>query len=441
MNPLDAGTAAVRAVSVLLLTVSLVKLVFVPLAAWFEMRVRRAARHREASHRPARAASTRRRGRRAPHRRSAGTLVSVIVPAYNEGVVLAACIESILASRHPHLEIIIVDDGSTDDTAVVMHRLAAAHRRVRAVQQANAGKGAALNRGIALARGDVMLFVDADGLFTPQTVPWMLAGLTDSRVGAVCGDDRPANPDRPLTQLLSVLSHVGTGLVRRALSLLGCLPIVSGNVGAFRASVVRQVGGFREDTIGEDLELTWRIHTAGYRVLFEPRAIVYAESPSTLRGLWRQRVRWARGLLQTTRIHRRLIGNPSYGTFGVFLALNTFAMIVAPVLQLVVLAGLIALAAAGRPPFEPGVLAVLGWLGILVSVLLAAFAISLNAAWRDLRYLWTVPLWPIYSVAMGFTMAAALWHELRGAPARWNKLQRTGVVTAGVAAGIARGRG
>lgn len=438
---------ALQVVAILLFAVSVVKLVFVPLALWFEVRLRATPRRR------ARLKAGPRSGVRGlgemhghPLRRRAmrylhGTVVSVIVPAYNEGVVLEACVESILRSHYPRIEVIIVDDGSTDDTAQIMAALTERHPSVRAIHQANSGKGAALNRGIAEASGEVLLFVDADGLFTARTIDWLLVGLSAPGVGAVCGDDRPANPDRPLTQMLSVMSHVGTGLVRRALSLLHCLPIVSGNIGAFRASIIREIGGFREDTIGEDLELTWRVYAAGYRVVFQPRAIVYAESPSTLRGLWRQRVRWARGLLQTTRIHHRLIGNPSHGVFGPFLALNTFAMVIAPPVQMVILIVLAVMLIVQPQPVAPDVMAVLGWLGVLLSATLVVFAIALNGAWRDLRFLWTLPLWPIYSMVMGLTMVSALVHEIRGAPARWNKLQRTGVVTDGVVAGMARWEG
>lgn len=446
MRLLDAPGAALQFLAIALLIVSLLKLVFVPLAVWFEVRLwatpRGLLEHRGA---PVRGRLHRRRDHKLPPRRnqglpySRGTLVSIIVPAYNEGVVLANCIESIVRSRYRFIEIIIVDDGSTDDTRDVMNALAQRHpQTVRAIHQANAGKGAALNRGIAEANGEVLLFVDADGLFTAHTIEWLLLSLSEPGVGAVCGDDRPANPDRPLTQLLSVMSHVGTGLVRRALSVLRCLPIVSGNIGAFRASVISEIGGFREDTIGEDLELTWRIYESGHRVVFQPRAIVYAESPSTLHGLWRQRVRWARGLLQTTRIHRRSIGNPDQGVFGIFLALNTFAMVIAPPLQLLVLITLMATFATSLPQTRPDLVAFLGWLGILLSAALVVFAIAMNRAWHDLRYLWTLPLWPVYSVGMSFTMISAIVSEVRGSPARWNKLQRTGVITEGVVAGMAR---
>jgi len=426
--------------SAAILIISSVKIIYLPLALWFEvwrgtllggMRSLRAGpgagpRHGEGS-----------RAHRYFRQQDWGEVdVSIIVPAYNEALVLRACIESILTSAHPSLEIIIVDDGSTDDTLQVMSALAREHECVLAVRQENAGKGAALNHGIRYARGSVFVFVDADGIFTPLTIPWLLTGLRDPRVGAVCGNDRPVNLDRLQTRLLSVISHVGTGLARRALSVLHCLPIVSGNIGAFRADLVRGVGGFRTDTVGEDLELTWRIYEAGYRVTFEPRAIVLAESPSTLRALWRQRVRWSRGLLQTVRHHRTMIGNPRFGVFGVFLLFNLISMALIPVLQILVLVFLVVLLPSGLVTVESNAVALAGWLGLLVTVQLAILGIVLNGAWRDLRNLWTTPLLPLYSVFMSAAMISALTLELRGAPARWNKLQRTGVVTQGAVRGI-----
>lgn len=356
-------------------------------------------------------------------------LVSVIVPGYNEAVVITKCVESILASRYRRFEVILVDDGSTDETAAIMAALAAEHGRVRSVTQANAGKGAALNRGIALSHGDILMFVDADGIFAPDTLLHMLQAFDHPDVGAVCGDDRPVNLDRVQTRMLAVLSHVGTGLVRRALSLLHCLPIVSGNMGAFRRELVQSVGGFHEDSLGEDLELTWRVYKAGYRVCFQPKALVYAESPSTVRGLWRQRVRWSRGLLQTLRIHLSMVGNLRYGSFGAFLVFNTVTMVIIPILQLLVLAVLPYLYLVGHGPVPGEVLAILGWLGLFVSLALIVISLGLNRSWRDLRYVWTLPLWPLYSVFVGLALASAVGKELRGSPARWNKLQRTGVVS------------
>ncbi|MFK0005290.1 glycosyltransferase [Paenarthrobacter sp. NPDC090522] len=411
MTILDLALAFVQVGGLIILGFGAVKIIYVPLALYFN-RV----------HRP----------RPVKHKYSVLStqpMVSVIVPGYNEAVVITNCVESILSSRYSRLEVILVDDGSTDSTAEIMAALAEEYHRVRFISRANAGKGAALNTGIKAAQGDILMFVDADGIFAPDTMLHMLAGFDHPKVGAVCGDDRPVNLNRVQTMMLAVLSHVGTGLVRRALSLMHCLPIVSGNIGAFRADLVRSVGGFHEDTLGEDLELTWRVYKAGYRVNFQPKALVYAESPSTMGGLWRQRVRWSRGLLQTLRLHFGMLGKTTYGTFGLFLVFNAFTMVLIPILQLLILGILPVLYAAGRGPIPWEVLAILGWLGLFVSFVLIVFSIGLNGSWRDLRFLWTVPLWPFYSVFVGLALASAIVKELRGSPARWNKLQRTGVVS------------
>lgn len=355
--------------------------------------------------------------------------VSIIVPAYNEDVVLGPCVESILASRWSRKEVILIDDGSTDQTAHVMADFARRHSEVAYATQTNAGKGAALNRGIAMASGDVLFFVDADGLFQADTIEHMLRGFDDARVGAVCGDDRPVNLDRVLTRLLTLISHIGTGLVRRSLTVLHCMPIVSGNSGAFLRRVIEEIGPFDTDTVGEDLELTWRVHRAGYRVNFTPRALVYAESPSSVIGLWKQRVRWARGLLQTTWMHRTMVGNLRYGAFGIFLVFNTVTMILVPVLQLLVLLLMPSVFLVGDNPLPSGVWAIIGWLGLWLTLVFGLLGVALNRAWTDLRHFWTLPLWPLYSVFVAATMAWAIVLELAKSPNRWNKLTRTGVVS------------
>lgn len=401
----------------LILIVGLIKLVFVPLALVFEV------------------GQERRRRRRTPGYFAEPPLVSVVIPGYNEELVLNNCVRSVLASDYPLLEVILVDDGSSDATATIMGGFAQRHPHVSFIGQDNAGKGAALNRGMATAKGEVLMFVDADGVFEPHTVSRMVEAFQDAGVGAVCGDDRPVNLNRVQTRLLAMISHVGTGLVRRALTVLGCMPIVSGNVGAFRRDVLALTGPFDEETIGEDLELTWRVHRAGYQVRFAPRAIVHAESPSTLRGLWKQRVRWARGLLQTTSKHRTMVANPRYGTFGWFLLFNTISMIVVPVAQILALILLAVLGIDGQTMhFPEGFWAWMGFLGALTAVLLLVYAMALNRSLGDLRHAWTLPLWPPYALFVGLTMLAALWKQARREPARWNKLERTGVASVGWAA-------
>ena len=222
---------------------------------------------------------------------------------------------------------------------------------------------------------------------------------------------------------------MGTGFVRRALATLNCLPIISGNVGAFRRSVLEKTGPFIEGFIGEDLELTWRVHKAGYRVAFQPWATVYAEVPSTLGGLWKQRVRWARGLLQTARIHRDMFFNRKYGVFGFYLPINFASMVIIPLLQLTSAVLLPILVLLNRSPIELNVISLVGWLGLGMAVFAVVFSLALNRAWGDLKYLYVVPLWIPYSLLMDAVTLWAIILEMRGTQAQWNKLERTGVVS------------
>ncbi|HKS51883.1 MAG TPA: glycosyltransferase family 2 protein [Pseudonocardiaceae bacterium] len=401
----NAAAATFFAMSMPIFVLGLLRLVYFPLAVAFELRP----------------------GRNMVFNSSV-PLVTVVVPAFNEGRVLRNCVDSILASTYRTIEIVLVDDGSTDDTLAVM-RCYADHPAVTVLTRPNGGKGAALNAGIAVAKGEIVLLVDADGIFTATTVVDILRGFDGPRVGAVCGNDTPVNLDRLQTRLLAVLTHTGTGFVRRALALIGCLPIVSGNLGAFRKSVLDEVGGLREDIVGEDLELTWRIRRAGYSVSFRPDAKVYAEVPSTVRGLWRQRIRWSRGFIQTVRLHRDLLFRPRYGLFGCWLPINVTSMLVVPVLQVAALLLVPVLAATTNSPVPPSVLGALGWLGLVVGVITAFCAILLDRAYADLRLLYVVPLWVVYSALLSLVVVVALWQEIRGSEARWNKLARTGVVS------------
>lgn len=368
-----------------------------------------------------------RRRRRGPVFDEPVPIVSIIVPAYNEDRVIAQCIESILDDRHPRKELLLVDDGSTDETLAVMRRYAGIPG-VTVISQANAGKAAALNAGLAMACGEILVFVDADGIFAGGTITELLTGFDGRRVGAVCGNDEPVNLDRPQTHLLALLTH-GTAFVRRALARINCLTIVSGNCGAVRRSVLDRTGGFTEGFIGEDLELTWRVHRAGYAVNFRPRAVVYAEVPSTARALWKQRIRWTRGHLQTARLHRDLMFSTRFGRIGWYLPLNVFAMLVAPVLQAAAMCLVVVLAATGNSPISPTATSVLVWLGLGTALAAVGFAVALDRAWRDLRFVYILPAMPVFSLAMSAVVVWAIVLELRGAPARWNKLARTGVVS------------
>jgi len=400
-------------------------------------------------------------------------LISIIVPAYNEEKVIAHCIESILKSDYPRLELILVDDGSRDATYSIMKKYEVAQYSaeydlsgnpynyafirkknhpvfIRAIRQANAGKAAALNRGVKESHGELLFFVDADGMFTRRTIPEMLKQFTSAKVGGVCGNDSPVNLNRLQTRLICLQTHVSTSFVRRALAEINCLPIISGNIGVFRRIALKATvsppktiitfsagenwpenlpGPFVEGFLGEDLELTWRIHHAGYRVNFAPRAIVFAEVPSTLGGLWRQRVRWARGFLQTVSMHSDMFFKPRYGWISLYLPINAFNQVFSPILQLVALGFLITLIATGNSPLSLYGMNLLLYFGLAYALLASIYGIVLDHAWKDLRLLYVLPLWIVYSIFIDFVMVWAILLELFGAKPKWNKLERTGVVS------------
>ncbi|MGY2744816.1 glycosyltransferase [Arthrobacter sp. UYCu723] len=270
----------------------LVRLLAVPLAVCFEVR----------------AASRRRRG--APTLWDEWPSVSIVVPAFNAAAVIENCVRSVQLTRYTRYEVILVDDGSTDNTAELMAGLAAGDPRIKVLGQPGAGKGAALNLGVRYATGDVLVFVDADRIFAPYTVDRMLQGFEDQRTGAVCGDDRPVQLHR--TRPLAFISHLGTAMARRALAVAGCAPFVSGNIDAFPRRVLAEIGPFCQHSVGAELELIWRVRKAGYRVAFAPRAHIYAGTPSTVLARWRQRVRRAHGLLQAMTTHRGTSGKEGH---------------------------------------------------------------------------------------------------------------------------------
>ena len=241
-------------------------------------------------------------------------LVSVVIAAFNEEKVIARTIDAVLASNYPNLEVIVVDDGSADDTSGVVAEHFSSRPEVRLMRQDNAGKAAALNRGIAAAIGEIIIALDADTLFRPDTIQKLVRRFADPIVGAVAGNVKVGNRINPLTYWQAIEYITSQNLDRRAYSTLNSVSVVPGAVGAWRRAAVVQAGGYTTDTMAEDMDLTWRIRRIGWRVDTESEAIGYTEAPDSFKGLFKQRFRWAFGTLQCLWKHRRAVGR--YGWFG-----------------------------------------------------------------------------------------------------------------------------
>ncbi|WP_284053380.1 glycosyltransferase [Stakelama marina] len=378
--------------------------------------------------------------------------VSVIVPAYNEARTIVAGVRSILHSRYPDFEVIVVNDGSTDHSEDMLRDLID-RGAIRYLAKENGGKASALNAGIAVATGEVILFTDADTIFTPTTIARGVAYLADPAVGAVGGNDTPLAPQGWLQKMLVVTSHVGTGYVRRALSVARILPIIPGNLGFVRTDILRSIGGFRE-VWGEDLELTLRLQRERVRIVYGARAKVLSECPHSLSGLWKQRVRWMRSYIKVVRDHRAMLGRLRFGLFGPYLALLTVSMVAIPVLQISLLALLPWIVGTGALSLT--VTAIIGYFGLLTTLLIATIAVALDDRPRDIVYLPYIVMLVPMSVFYNAVVLYSIWAELRARPELWNKLDRRGAqqvaripvhaigrreLTAGIAGLVALGAG
>jgi cellulose synthase/poly-beta-1,6-N-acetylglucosamine synthase-like glycosyltransferase/peptidoglycan/xylan/chitin deacetylase (PgdA/CDA1 family) len=355
--------------------------------------------------------------------------VSVIVPAYNEEVGLAATVRSLINTDYPApIDVLIVDDGSSDDTPVIGARLEREFGNVRLIRRPNGGKPAALNTGIAHARHDVLVLVDGDTVFQRDTIGNLVRPLADPRVGAVSGNTKVANRKGLIGRWQHLEYVIGFNLDRRMFDVLECMPTVPGAIGAFRRQALASVGGLSTETLAEDTDLTMAICRAGWRVVYEETALAWTEAPSSLRQLWRQRYRWCYGTLQSMWKHKRaLVEGDRSGRFGrrclPYLTLFQVALpCLAPVVDVFAIYGIIFL--------DPVTVAV-SWVAFVAAQAAAAtYALKLDG--ERLTTLWVLPFQQIvYRQLMYLVVIQSLVTAVLGAPLRWHVIRRTGTFSQG----------
>jgi cellulose synthase/poly-beta-1,6-N-acetylglucosamine synthase-like glycosyltransferase/peptidoglycan/xylan/chitin deacetylase (PgdA/CDA1 family) len=348
--------------------------------------------------------------------------VSVVVPAHNEAANIASTVRSLLANDYPWIEVVVVDDGSTDRTAEVVAGLC--QPGVRLIRQANAGKPAALNTGIRAARGELLILVDGDTVFDADAVGRLVQAFADERVGAVSGNTKVANRRGLLGRWQHLEYVVGFNLDRRMFDLARCMPTIPGAIGAFRRNVLAEIGGVPDDTLAEDTDLTMAVLRAGWRVVYRDDAIAWTEVPVTLRQFWRQRYRWCYGTMQAMWKHRRaVVQRGAAGRLGrrglAYVALfQVLLPLAAPAVDAFAIYGLIFLSWWQ----------VLGvWCGFLAIQALAA-AVALRMDRESLSPLWTLPVQlVVYRQLMCLVVVQATVAALLGGRQRWRAMARTGI--------------
>lgn len=243
--------------------------------------------------------------------------MSIIIPAYNEGVTIASCIKSMLNLNYPDYEVIVIDDGSSDNTFNEASKYS--ENGVKVIRQKNTGKPGAINTGIKNASGEVIITVDADSKLHPDALTWIDRRFSSNpRLGAVAGNVKIDRPTGLLKTLQSLEYTTSINLGRRSQSLLHCVMIVPGAIAALKTKVIHEVGGFPSDTFAEDFDITMKVLKAGYHVEYESRAIAFTQAPDTIEDFMKQRRRWYRGMMQVLSKYQGMYFNPKYGTAGIF---------------------------------------------------------------------------------------------------------------------------
>lgn len=288
--------------------------------------------------------------------------VAILVPAYNEKKTIGSSLSSLQELDYPNLELIVINDGSTDDTLKELKskfklipvarekKLEVSHEeinqvyksvsdeRILVIDKENGGKADALNAGLNYSRSDLFLAIDADSMVEKESLyrlvePYMtreekvvgIGGIV--RVANGCtiegSEVKEARLPKKILPSIQVMEYIRAFLFgRTGWSRINSLPIISGAFGLFKTDLVRNVGGYRTDTVGEDMDLVVRLHKymrekgEEYTISFIPDPVCWTQAPSSLNVLYRQRNRWQRGLAETLFYNWQMIGNPKYGSIG-----------------------------------------------------------------------------------------------------------------------------
>ena len=322
------------------------------------------------------------------------------------------------------IEVIVIDDGSTDETPAEVKKSAFTDNRIRLLQQPNRGKSAALTNGLGNSKSDILVFLDADTHFDRSTLTQLVQPMIDPRVGAVSGHAKVGNLRTFIARCQSLEYICGFNLDRRAYAEWDCITVVPGAVSALRRSAIDDAGGFSTDTLAEDTDLTLSLHKKGYRIDYAQNAIGWTEAPESYRTLAKQRFRWAFGTLQCLWKHRDLIFNPQYKALGWFsLPSIWFFQIIliafTPVVDAILIFSLIAGGASNM------------WIYFVIFVLMD-FILAIMACWMDnekLRNAWTIlPMRLIYRPLLSWVIWRAIFKAFKGAWVTWGKLERTASV-------------
>ena len=236
------------------------------------------------------------RARRAPIIQNP-PLVSILIPCFNEANNLADTMAAALRQTHGNFEVIAINDGSGDATGAMLDALAADNPKLRVVHFVkNQGKAMALRMAALVARGEFLVCIDGDAVLDPHATTYLTRLLVNTpRVGAVTGNPRIRTRSTLIGKVqVGEFSSI-IGLIKRAQRIYGTVNTVSGVIVAYRRSALHHCGYWSLDMVTEDIDISWMLQADHWTIQYEPDALCWILMPETLRGLWKQRLRWAQG--------------------------------------------------------------------------------------------------------------------------------------------------
>jgi cellulose synthase/poly-beta-1,6-N-acetylglucosamine synthase-like glycosyltransferase/peptidoglycan/xylan/chitin deacetylase (PgdA/CDA1 family)/spore germination protein YaaH len=273
--------------------------------------------------------------------------VAVLIPAYNEEKVIARTIRSVLMSNYKNIRIIVIDDGSKDETYKIASETYAkeiATGRVTVLTKPNGGKADALNFALNQTAEEIYVGIDADGVIAHDAISRLVPHFANPHIGAVAGNAKVGNRVNLWTRWQALEYITSQNFERRALDLFDVVMVVPGAIGAWRTAAVKAGGGYHPDTVAEDADLTMNLLEQGYAVIYEDQALAFTEAPVNANGLARQRFRWSFGILQAIFKHRGAIANRrAMGLFALpnILIFQILLPLVSPLIDLMFVAGVI----------------------------------------------------------------------------------------------------
>jgi len=356
--------------------------------------------------------------------------VSIIVPVYNEGVTLKNSIRSLLKLDYKNYEIIIVNDGSTDNSKEIAESFVGYQEgvyntiKVQLINKSNSGKAKALNAGIQYSQADFVLCMDGDSILSPVTLKNAIRHFTDENVGAVAGNVKIQNRKRWLTDLQALEYVEGLNLARSAQGHIRMVNIIPGPIGIFRKEALREAGFYSSDTFAEDTDITLKILSLGWKIEYEPSSWALTEAPVTVHQLLKQRYRWTRGILQAIRKHKKYLYNPTLNFYNTLVLWSMFyESLVWPAMNIFANLFFIFVAVFN----DMSSLIFYWWCGIaLLDFMSAIYSVAVEK--EEFRLVpWAIVYRMVFVLLIDITKTMALIEEFLGIKMEWGKLERVGI--------------